>query len=71
MSAGGDFLSVMRLLVAARVAQGVTQLQIARRIGVSRQAIAAWENGVNVPAADKLFVWASFLGLRLSVAPAA
>lgn len=32
-------------LAAARVARGMTQAQLAERMGVSRQTVLEWENG--------------------------
>lgn len=48
-----------------REARGFTQAQVGTAIGLSRQAIAAAENGATAPALDTLFRWAQFLGLRL------
>lgn len=32
-------------MVAARVAKGLTQAELAREMGVSRETVIAWENG--------------------------
>lgn len=32
-----------------RITQGLTQKELARRVGVTHAAISYWENGVNVP----------------------
>ena len=37
-----------------RMAQGMTQSELAEKLGVSRSTVAMWETGANVPNADKL-----------------
>lgn len=46
-SAGGvsSYIRVQPALGAARVAAGLTQAELARRIGVKRDALASWETG--------------------------
>lgn len=37
-----------------RKARGMSQLELAQRVGVSKVAVSLWESGENIPAADKL-----------------
>lgn len=41
-------------LVALRKEKGLTQLAVAEKLFVSRQAISRWESGVALPSADNL-----------------
>ena len=41
-------------LVALRKEKGLTQLAVAERLGVSRQAISRWESGMALPSTDNL-----------------
>ena len=48
-------------LAAARVNTGLTQEQLAEKMGVSRQAISKWESDVSVPELNKLKALANLL----------
>ena len=37
-----------------RVKKGVTQLELAKKLGVSRSTVAMWEAGINTPNASKI-----------------
>ena len=65
MSAATDFLTLRNALVKARADHGMTQQAVARKLGVTRQALSAWEQGVNFPSADMLFAWATVVGVRI------
>lgn len=41
-------------LAALRKEKGLTQLAVAERLGVSRQAISRWESGMALPSTDNL-----------------
>ena len=41
-------------LVALRKEKGLTQLAVAEKLDVSRQAISRWESGVALPSTDNL-----------------
>ena len=41
-------------LAAARINAGYTQLEAAKRIGVSRQAVSYWETGRHAPTYEHL-----------------
>lgn len=67
MNAAQNLLTVRRALIRTRTMACMSQQDIGDRLGVTRQTVSAWELGVNFPPSDKLFSWASALGLRLSV----
>lgn len=70
MSAVGPAIfAVIRALCDARRRKGVSQADLALRLRVTRQAIAAWECGVNVPSVENLFRWAAALEVRIGVLP--
>ena len=48
-----------------RRAQGLSQEQVAERIGVSRQAVSKWEADRSRPELDKLAALASLYGVTL------
>lgn len=50
-------------LAAARVNCGLTQAELAEKIGVSRQAILDWENGKRAIRPINLFAICSALGV--------
>ena len=41
----------------------MTQAELAKRLGVAQQTVAAWESGRAMPAADKLVALADVLGV--------
>ena len=41
-------------LTQLRKNKGLSQLELAEMMGVSRQAVSRWENGLSVPSTDKL-----------------
>ena len=45
--------------------QGMSQEQLAERIGVSRQAISKWEGGLSTPELDKLKALSECFGITL------
>lgn len=45
-----------------REKSGMTQLELANRIGIDRSTIAKWESGVSLPRANLLPKLASILG---------
>lgn len=51
---------------AARKAQGVSQEELAVRLGVVRQTVSKWENGMSVPDADVLIQIAELLDVPVS-----
>ena len=49
-----------------RRAAGITQMQLAERMGVTQGMVAAWEQGANFPRADKLPALAEALGVTIN-----
>lgn len=60
-----DLNACGRRLARARVARNLSRMQVAIRIGCSDRAVAAWENGERVPAADWLEALARLYGLTM------
>lgn len=52
-------------LRAARVNAGLTLDQVSQKTGYDRKTLANWENGINVPRADKLFRLCALYGIPL------
>lgn len=50
----------------ARKAKGVSQEELAVRLGVVRQTVSKWENGMSVPDADVLIQIAELLDVPVS-----
>jgi transcriptional regulator with XRE-family HTH domain len=61
MTAGFD----RRALVKLRAARGLLQDDVARALGVSRQAVSQWERGIASPLADMLPLLAAILDCRI------
>lgn len=45
-----------------RVSMNITQEDLAKKLGVARSTVAMWENGSNMPRADKLLKLAGLFG---------
>lgn len=58
-----------RVLVVARIEAGLTQREMAERLGVKQAAIGRWEAGETMPTLDTLFRVAKALGLDFTVTP--
>jgi predicted nucleotidyltransferase/DNA-binding XRE family transcriptional regulator len=56
-------------LVAARLAAGLTQSELATRIGTTQSAIARLEGGTITPRVETLSRLADVIGLRFEIAP--
>lgn len=52
-------------LIALRKEKGLSQEQLADKLGVSRQAISKWENGESAPDTDNLIALADIYGISL------
>lgn len=69
----GHWLDFHSLLLDARLEQGLTQQQLADRLGVTQPAVSAFEEGSTGIKIQSILSYASALGLelQLSVKPAA
>lgn len=47
-------MEIKEKLVALRKEKGLTQLAVAEKLDVSRQAISRWESGMALPSTDNL-----------------
>lgn len=59
--------TIAERLRRAREAQGVTQAEVGRRLGVAAGTVAAWESGAVEPSVGTLRRWAEAVGMRLVV----
>ncbi|HOL12748.1 MAG TPA: helix-turn-helix transcriptional regulator, partial [Bacillota bacterium] len=57
-----DFSEKLRTL---RKQHGLSQEELAHRLGVSRQAVSKWENGQGFPDTDKLLVLSNMFAVSL------
>lgn len=57
-------MTIHERIFSLRRAAGLSQEALAERVGVSRQAIGKWENGVSLPGLDNLQALAAALGVR-------
>lgn len=53
-----DMAQLGERMRAARVLAGLDQIEMAEQLGVHRNAVSAWERGVNEPGALRLTRWA-------------
>lgn len=47
-------MSLSKRIAEARKASGLTQTEVARRLGIRPQSVQAWESGVSAPRARRL-----------------
>ena len=64
-------LQVAEIVYAARTRAGLTQAELARRMGTQQSVISAVENGGQVPSVSTLWRIARALNLRLTIDMAA
>ena len=57
----------IRDLRSARLARGLSQLRVARALGVSAQLVSRWERGVGAPGIVRVAEWGGAVGLDVSV----
>ena len=58
-----------KALIGARLATGLTQRQLAERMGTSQAAIARLESGRRLPTIDTLYRLAQILGVDFTITP--
>ncbi|KIC16758.1 MULTISPECIES: helix-turn-helix domain-containing protein [unclassified Leisingera] len=63
---GPDAATFGDRVAAAREAGGMTQGQLARRIGVKKSTLSAWERDLSEPRANKLTMLAGLLNVSMS-----
>jgi len=56
-------------LVRARLDAGLTQQQLAERLGTTQSAVARWENGTTAPRLDTLLKLADVLDTAFTIVP--
>lgn len=52
-------------LVSLRKQKGLTQMDLAERLNISRQAVSRWESGAAVPSTDNLKVLSNLYGVSI------
>ena len=62
---GPDSATFGDRLAGAREAAGMTQTQLARRLGVKKATIAAWENDLSEPRANRLSIMAGMTNVSI------
>ncbi|WP_171210799.1 helix-turn-helix domain-containing protein [Ruegeria sp. HKCCA5426] len=62
---GPDAATFGDRLAGAREAGGMTQSQLARRLGVKKATIAAWENDLSEPRANRLSMLAGMVNVSI------
>jgi transcriptional regulator with XRE-family HTH domain len=60
-----------RALIAARLTAGLTQAELAAKLGTTQSAIARLESGTITPTVDTLCHLADVLGMQFEIAPQA
>jgi transcriptional regulator with XRE-family HTH domain len=58
-----------RALIGARLAAGLSQKELAARLGTTQSAIARLESGTRLPSVETLYKLAQVLGLDFTIAP--
>ena len=58
-------MSLAEKLVTLRKQNGLTQMELAEKLNVSRQAVSRWEVGVAIPGTDNLKVLGELYGVSI------
>lgn len=62
-----EAMGVGYLILKARAATGLTQAQLAKKVGTSQSTVARWESGAQVPSVRTLMKVAKATGYELAV----
>ncbi len=62
-----EAMGVGYLILKARAATGLTQAQLAKKVGTSQSMVARWESGAQVPSVRTLMKVAKATGYELAV----
>lgn len=58
-------MTLREKLIVSRNKAGLSQMELANQLGVSRQAVSRWESGDTTPTMDKLKTLARIYGVSL------
>lgn len=58
-------MSLAKKLVSLRKQKGLTQMDLAERLNVSRQAVSRWEVGAAIPSTDNLKILSELYGVSV------
>lgn len=58
-------MTLREKLIVSRNKAGLSQMELANQLGVSRQAVSRWESGDTTPTMDKLKTLAKLYGVSL------
>ena len=56
---------ISKSIKQARKDLGISQVELAKRVGVTHAAISFWENGVNIPNVKDCWMMANELGISI------
>lgn len=63
----GQWLDFHSMLVDRREAQGLTQKQVAERLGISQPAVAQFEKSTYSPSITTIIAYATAIGVKLEL----
>ena len=64
-----EIMNASEIVKALRKKAGMTQPELAERVGVSVQSIWCWEKGINCPTADHLITMCNAMGYDIIIKP--
>ena len=69
MKPWNDYRSIIKVLHHERIYHGVTQADLAHKIGISESTLSKWEHGYRTPSIYNLLAWCDSLDIRLITEP--